>query len=459
MVETDRQFEQIPARLKQNIAERRDMGFGHLHAFVGPARAGKTGRMWNELYKWIAQSSRVAAFHFGTSPSPEKQKAYRILERYKLSDLYHLRDAQTDDLYDATAFMEIANANDPPPISIEVADTQELINKLPERAEVVVVDNAHMLGADIADVCDMLANLGFEVFVSGWELDANGGAHEHMGRLLCLADTIVKHPGFCSRCTSSRAPPATRTQMLRRGQPVPEGYHGDSEPVRFEARCRIHHEDPRSPRSSKEASLLRKHRPSLTVLSGPMFSGKTLDLLARVDYTSLASAGKPVHAYIGVSARESEPDPCEIRTHDPVRINGGYWCSATPVRGANQVVESAASLTPGTVMIDRAQFIRDLGTECDKILAMGHSMVVSGLDLTFRSSPFGSVPILLAKADYVAKHRAICRAEGCGSEWGTRTQRFRDRANGIPASSDDEILLPGGEDIYEPRCRLHHTLL
>jgi len=74
------------------------------------------------------------------------------------------------------------------------------------------------------------------------------------------------------------------------------------------------------------------------------------------------------------------------------------------------------------------------------------------LDTDFRGEPFGSMPSLMAEAEYVSKLHAICMT--CGDE-ASRTQRL---VNGKPARYDDPVVIVGASELYEARCRLHHAV-
>ena len=83
---------------------------------------------------------------------------------------------------------------------------------------------------------------------------------------------------------------------------------------------------------------------------------------------------------------------------------------------------------------------------------MGKRVLCAGLDLDFRGEPFGPMPDLLAKSEFVHKLHAICVV--CGDE-ASRTQRL---LNGAPAAYDDPIIQVGASEAYEARCRHCHEV-
>ena len=72
--------------------------------------------------------------------------------------------------------------------------------------------------------------------------------------------------------------------------------------------------------------------------------------------------------------------------------------------------------------------------------------------MDFRGEPFGVMPTLLAKAEFVTKLSAACKICGKGA---TRTQRIID---GKPAYYEDPIIVVGANECYEARCRCHHEV-
>jgi len=100
------------------------------------------------------------------------------------------------------------------------------------------------------------------------------------------------------------------------------------------------------------------------------------------------------------------------------------------------------------VGIDEAQFFDDqLPEVCDQLALRGIRVIVAGLDMDYTGKPFGQMPFLLAKADYITKLHAICVK--CGN---IANYSFRKTAQ------TGQVLL-GEKDMYEPRCRYcYHNL-
>jgi thymidine kinase len=110
-----------------------------------------------------------------------------------------------------------------------------------ERAGVVAIDEAQFFDADLPAMCEVLADEGRSVLISGLDRDFLGRPFGPMPMLLALADQVTKLTAICTVCGDE----ATRTQRLVGGRPaaaddpliVVGGMHDD----RYEARCRAHH--------------------------------------------------------------------------------------------------------------------------------------------------------------------------------------------------------------------------
>ncbi len=177
------------------------------------------------------------------------------------------------------------------------------------------------------------------------------------------------------------------------------------------------------------------------VIVGPMFSGKSEELIRRVTRALIAKQRVQVFK----PAIDDRYDAIAVASH------AGRTLEAEPVSDTADV-RSRLQEDVEVVAIDEAQFfdgelpglVQDLADE-------GKRIIVAGLDLDFRGEPFGPLPILLARAEHVEKLTAICR---CGRA-ATRTQRL---IGGHPAHYDDPIILVGATESYEPRCRACHRV-
>ena len=173
----------------------------------------------------------------------------------------------------------------------------------------------------------------------------------------------------------------------------------------------------------------------LEVVCGPMFSGKSEELIRRLRRAEIA--GQQV---LIVKPRiDDRYDVGHVVSH------AGAKMRAAAAWSSRDVLRLAAG--HDVVGIDEVQFF-DAGivAAVQQLVADGLRVVAAGLDTDFRGEPFGSMPTLLAVAELVDKLQAVCHR--CGGT-ATRTQRLVD---GRPAPFSGETIQVGALDSYEARC-------
>lgn len=181
----------------------------------------------------------------------------------------------------------------------------------------------------------------------------------------------------------------------------------------------------------------------LELIVGPMFSGKSEELIRRVTRAFIAKQQVQVF----------KPD-LDNRYHAiSVASHNGRTLDAIAVGSVNNI-EAALEDSTQVVAIDEGQFLStDLVDFALDLAEEGKRVIVAGLDLDFRGEPFGPIPTLLAHAESVDKLTAVCVR--CGRA-ATRTQRL---IGGHPAHYDDPIIMVGAAESYEPRCRECHAVV
>ena len=123
------------------------------------------------------------------------------------------------------------------------------------------------------------------------------------------------------------------------------------------------------------------------------------------------------------------------------------------IRGKQIIVYKYLDKLPYAVAFDEAQFFDEgLIDVVSRLANSGVRVICAGLDQDFRGEPFGIMPTLLTKAEYVTKLQGICMV--CGAP-ATRTQRMID---GHPADYDDATIKVGANESYESRCRHCHIV-
>jgi thymidine kinase len=181
----------------------------------------------------------------------------------------------------------------------------------------------------------------------------------------------------------------------------------------------------------------------IEVICGVMFSGKSEELIRRVRRAIIAKRTVQVfkshldERYAGIY---------HISSHD------GRSVEAVPVDSAAQIAQRVEPTTQ-VVAIDEAQFLDEGIVPLATTLAeRGTRVIVAGTDTDFRGEPFGPMPQLLAVAEVVDKLHAICVV--CGNP-ASRNQRL---IEGRPARYDSPVIMVGGQESYEARCRSCHKV-
>lgn len=171
----------------------------------------------------------------------------------------------------------------------------------------------------------------------------------------------------------------------------------------------------------------------LEVVCGPMFSGKTEELIRRVRRAQIARQKVQIFKP-SIDTRYHKTD---VVSHSSISVE------ATPVSSSVEILRNLYDSTR-VVAIDEVQFFdENISAVVTKLVRRGYRVICAGLDTDYRSMPFGEMPQLLALADDVEKVSAICTV--CG---GQATKTYR------KTKAKDQVLL-GETDIYEARCRAH----
>ncbi len=180
----------------------------------------------------------------------------------------------------------------------------------------------------------------------------------------------------------------------------------------------------------------------IEVICGPMFAGKSEELIRRIK--RLEYAKKKVVVF--------KPTIDDRYSADEVVSHNKRKTKCYNLSHSNEVMKYITE-DVYAVAFDEVQFMdEDIVQVIDRLAEMGKRVICAGLDNDFRGEPFSIMPQLLCKAEYVSKLTAICTC--CGAN-ATRTQRI---VNGKPAFYEDPILIIGASETYEPRCRHCHRV-
>lgn len=181
----------------------------------------------------------------------------------------------------------------------------------------------------------------------------------------------------------------------------------------------------------------------IEVICGCMFAGKTEELIRRINVLSYARK----NIFVFKPKIDDRYSTTEIASH------AGSKVPCIVISEAKEILNHV-NYDTDVVAIDEVQFFdEDVVDICEYLADSGLRVMVAGLDKDFRGEPFGVLPDLLTRAEFVTKLTAVCAK--CGAP-ATRTQRI---INGKPASFNDPIVLVGAKEAYEPRCRHCHEIV
>lgn len=174
-----------------------------------------------------------------------------------------------------------------------------------------------------------------------------------------------------------------------------------------------------------------RHLGWIEVICGPMFSGKSEELIRRLRRAQIGQQRVQIF----------KPAIDERYSHDHIVSHSEQRIPSECVRSIAEI-EAKLDIRTEVIGIDEAQF---LGMEVIdyvlKLADMGKRVIIAGLDTDYLGRPFHPMPELLAIADEIDKDLAICVR--CGNP-AKHTQR-------LVASED--LIVVGAAGTYEARCR------
>ena len=168
----------------------------------------------------------------------------------------------------------------------------------------------------------------------------------------------------------------------------------------------------------------------IEVICGSMFSGKTEELIRRLKRAQFAKQ----RIEIFKPSLDNRYDDELVTSHDQNQIR------STPVPAAANIPILASDCD--VVGIDEAQFFdSEIVQVCNDLANRGIRVIVAGLDMDYKGSPFGPMPALMATAEYVTKVHAVCTETGNLAQYSHRK------------SKENNIVVLGEKEIYEPLSR------
>jgi thymidine kinase len=169
----------------------------------------------------------------------------------------------------------------------------------------------------------------------------------------------------------------------------------------------------------------------IEVICGPMFSGKSEELIRRLRRAMIAR--KRVEVFKPVIDNRYSAD--EIVSHGDLRMN------SQTVANACEIVDRI-DWRADVIGVDEANFMGvELVDVAQRLADSGKQVIIAGLDTDYTGRPFAPIPDLLAHAESIAKTLAICVR--CANP-AKHTQRLR---------GSEDLIVVGAAEMYEARCR------
>lgn len=170
---------------------------------------------------------------------------------------------------------------------------------------------------------------------------------------------------------------------------------------------------------------------SIEVICGSMFSGKTEELIKRINYAKVA----------GLSVGIFSPETDVRAPKDALVSHNSSSISSTSVEKASSLLKAGGDFQ--VIGIDEAQFFDDgLPDVCNELANNGIRVIVAGLDMDFQGVPFGPMPAIICMAERVTKLHANCVRCGNAAMYSYRL---------LPT---EKLIFIGGKESYEPLCRV-----
>ncbi|NWU98401.1 KITH protein, partial [Upupa epops] len=170
-------------------------------------------------------------------------------------------------------------------------------------------------------------------------------------------------------------------------------------------------------------------RGQIQVIFGPMFSGKSTELMRRVRRFQLAQYRCLLVKY----AKDTRYGTSGVSTHDRSTME------ALPARALKDVSQEA--LASAVIGIDEGQFFPDIVEFCETMANAGKTVIVAALDGTFQRKAFGNILNLVPLAESVVKLNAVCM------------ECYREASYTKRLGEEREVEVIGGADKYHSVCR------
>lgn len=189
-----------------------------------------------------------------------------------------------------------------------------------------------------------------------------------------------------------------------------------------------------------------KQQSELIAYVGPMFSGKTSALLMTLE--RFKYQGRHIYAF--------KPTIDDRYSQSNIVSHMGWELPAVQISTGKELIEALMIQMPEgelkercVVAVDEMFMIPGIAEQLIWLYKNDVTVVVSTLDLSSSCVPFEEVVKILPFATTTKKFMSVCSVCGADAHYTWK------KSNGI----DDEIIAIGGSEIYEPRCKQHHTCM
>lgn len=179
----------------------------------------------------------------------------------------------------------------------------------------------------------------------------------------------------------------------------------------------------------------------LEIICGPMFAGKTEELLRILNRLKYAKVEYIVFKPL-----------IDSRSKNSISSRNGQTENAIEIKSPSEILDFILKSEKKyqLIAIDEAQFLdQEIIDVCLTLANNDFHVIVTGLDKNFKGEPFGYIPQLMVYANKITKLSAICTQCGCEAHYSQRL------ISGVPANYNSDLILIGDTENYEARCLNH----
>ncbi len=376
---------------------------GWMEIITGPVKSGKSSALIGKISSFINAIDK------------ERLKKELLIIKHPLDD--------------KNTTKKISSFNKEQVDATESKTADNLVNLINKNTKYIFISGIHHFDDNIVPLCKALINTGRTIIATGINLTSEGKPYKNMPELMTLSDSYEIRTGECFNCGNN----AYRTIKIK---------------DKFEPRCMKCYYN-----SEKE--------PSLTVVAGPMFSSKTIELITEINQKRNKIEQRPIKNYTNefmnkdISAIFKWSKDKRYSSKKIVSHNGNS-IDAILVEKIDEIIDYLKRNPQiGFVGVDEIQFFDNSYYLVNNLLKKGYDIFVTCLKKDFRGEGFGDVPKILTLANTIINKEAYCTR--CQKQPATETQRFIIK-NGIktPANYNDPVVLVGGKESYTAVCRSCH---